>query len=59
MIDDDRLDWLLAQPEGQYLEFKQAVSDSLGRAICAFANGGGGAIIGGIVITNRRNHHAK
>jgi ATP-dependent DNA helicase RecG len=47
-LDDERLDWLLAQPEGQYLEFKQAVSDSLGRAVCAFANGGGGAIIVGV-----------
>jgi ATP-dependent DNA helicase RecG len=48
MLDDEKLDWLLAQPEGQYLEFKQAVSDSLGRAICAFANGGGGTVIVGV-----------
>ena len=47
MIDDDRLDGLLAQPEGQYLEFKQSPSDSLGKSICGFANSTGGTIIVG------------
>jgi len=41
----ERIEWLLAQNEGQYIEFKQSVSDSVGRAICAFANSGGGTVI--------------
>jgi len=44
---NERVEWLLAQNEGQYSEFKQSASDSLGRAICAFANSGGGTIIVG------------
>ena len=48
MDDEKRIDWLLHQNEGQYLEFKQSVSDNLGRAICGFANSTGGALIVGV-----------
>ncbi len=45
MTYDKDIDWLLSQDEGQYIEFKQSVSNSVGEAICAFANSSGGAII--------------
>jgi len=47
MIDEARFDQLLGLPEGQYLEFKQSVSGSLGKEICSFANASGGTIIVG------------
>lgn len=43
-----KLDLILSQPEGQFIEFKSSVSASLNREIVAFANSGGGHIIVGI-----------
>jgi ATP-dependent DNA helicase RecG len=48
MPDDDDVEWILSQNEGQNIEFKQAVSSSLGRSICAFANSHGGTIVVGV-----------
>jgi ATP-dependent DNA helicase RecG len=45
---DERFDWMLAQPEGQYLERKQSIADSLGKTICGMANSTGGSIIIGV-----------
>jgi len=39
---------LIAVGEGQNLEFKQSVSDDLGREICSFANSTGGTILIGV-----------
>jgi ATP-dependent DNA helicase RecG len=45
---DKKLNLILSQPEGQFIEFKSSVSASLNREIVAFANSGGGHIIVGI-----------
>ena len=44
----NRINLLLSQPEGQFLEFKQAVSGKMDKEIVAFANSGGGQIIVGM-----------
>ena len=45
MTSDKNIEWILSQDEGQYIEFKQSVSNTVGEAICAFANSSGGTII--------------
>lgn len=45
MID---LSYLLSQGEGYNLEFKESISDGLGKEICAFANASGGTILIGV-----------
>ncbi|MBM4249711.1 MAG: ATP-binding protein [Euryarchaeota archaeon] len=45
---DENLGWLLAQNEGQHIEFKQSASDNLGKTICGFANSTGGRIYNGV-----------
>ncbi len=45
---DERFDWMLTQPEGQYLERKQSIADGLGKTICGMANSTGGSLIIGI-----------
>lgn len=44
----NRIELLLSQPEGQFLEFKQTVSGKMDKELVAFANSGGGIIIVGI-----------
>ena len=53
---------LLAQGEGYNVEFKESISESFGKEVCAFANSNGGKIflgvndkgeLKGIEITNR------
>ena len=39
---------LIAQGEGQTLEFKRSLTKDLGRELCAFANSGGGTLLIGI-----------
>jgi len=43
-----KIKWLLSQPEGQFIEFKTAISASLSKELAAFANSGGGAILLGV-----------
>jgi ATP-dependent DNA helicase RecG len=45
---EKRLNMMLSQPEGQFIEFKRSVSNHLNREMVAFANSGGGHIIVGI-----------
>lgn len=45
MVANKDIDWMLSQDEGQYIEFKQGISNTVGEAICAFANSSGGSII--------------
>ena len=42
------LDFLLSQPEGQYIEFKRSASVGMAKDIVAFANTGGGTIVIGV-----------
>lgn len=48
MTSEKDIDWMLSQNEGQYIEFKQSVSNTAGEAICAFANSSGGSVIVGV-----------
>ena len=41
----EELQSLIAQGEGYNLEFKESLSDNLGKDICAFANASGGKIL--------------
>jgi ATP-dependent DNA helicase RecG len=45
---DKKLDLILSQAEGQFIEFKSSVSASFNREIVAFSNSGGGHIIVGV-----------
>lgn len=45
---NSELEFLINQDEGYNLEFKESVSGSLAREICAFANANGGKIIVGV-----------
>jgi ATP-dependent DNA helicase RecG len=47
-LDRDELKKLAALGEGQNLEFKQSLSNDLGRELCAFANTTGGRILIGV-----------
>jgi len=61
-MDKKELKFLISQDEGYNLEFKESISESIGRDICAFSNASGGKIlvgvsdigeVKGIKITNR------
>ena len=43
-MDIEDLRFMIAQGEGYQLEFKESLSDSIGKEICAFANSKGGKI---------------
>ena len=45
---NSELEFLINQDEGYNLEFKESVSGSLAREICAFANANGGKIVVGV-----------
>lgn len=45
---NSELEFLINQDEGYNLEFKESVSSSLAREICAFANANGGKIVVGV-----------
>jgi ATP-dependent DNA helicase RecG len=45
---NSELQFLLSQDEGYNLEFKESVSSSLAKEICAFANANGGKIVVGV-----------
>lgn len=47
------IDWLIAQHEGQYIEFKSSNSDSFGWVICTFTNTRVCTIFIGIVLTSK------
>jgi ATP-dependent DNA helicase RecG len=48
MLTDKELDFILSQPEGQFVEFKKSISSDLAREVVAFANSSGGKIILGV-----------
>ena len=50
---DKKLEFILSQSEGQFIELKRSVSASLNREIVVFANSGGGHIIVGVDNTGK------
>jgi len=47
-MDKKELKFLISQGEGYNLEFKESISESIGRDICAFSNASGGKILVGV-----------
>lgn len=47
-LQQDNIELLVQQGEGYNLEFKEGLSDNIGRTMCAFANASGGRILIGI-----------
>ena len=43
-----KINFMLSQPEGQFIELKRAISKNINREIVAFANSGGGHIMVGV-----------
>ena len=59
MIDEQKALELIAQGEGQHVEFKESVPSKvreLSEEVCAFSNAGGGFVLIGI---NNRNEFVK
>src|SRR3989344_6769035 len=48
IMDEKELMALIQQGEGYNLEFKESISDNLGKEICALANANGGKILIGV-----------